>query len=111
MDPLLISLIVSLVEGESLAAVLEGWTLTQWLTLAAGVSADLLPLIEKKLAPKHPSIAAMVQALANDLGIPAAASAGNDWWSNWRARQPQTMPGYASDGSVIEIPNPDYKGN
>jgi hypothetical protein len=102
---IVIGIAASLLEGGSLGSILAALTLDQWLTIAAGIGADLLPLIEEKLGNKHPAIAALASTLVAGLGAKAAASAAHSYFDN----QPPTIPGYGPDGALIEIPNPDYR--
>ena len=107
MPTILIGIVASLLEGSSLGSVLAAVSLTQWLTIAASIGADLLPTIEEKLGTKHPAITALVQSLVAGLGAKAAATAAHSYFDN----QPPTIPGYGPDGGLTDIPNPDYRSN
>ena len=106
MGGLLIGAIASLLGGSSLGSVLVGFTVEDWLTIAAGVGADLLPVLQSKLADKHPAIAAMLNGIEQGLGAEASAKLAHAYFDN----QPPTIKGYDADGAVVDIPNPDYRG-
>ena len=44
-------------------------------------------------------------AIANGIDKKLATQAGHDWL---KQNAPETIPGYAADGSVTDVPNPDY---
>jgi hypothetical protein len=104
MPAFLFSVIAALIEGQSFASVLKGVTLTQWLTIGGTVLADELPAIAAKIGAKHPTLAALAVAIASGVDKELATQVGHDWL---KQNAPEMIPGFAADGSVIDIKNPD----
>jgi hypothetical protein len=105
MPAFLFSVIAALIEGQSFAAVLEGITLTEWLTIGGTIAADVAPDIAARLgAASHPKLGALVMAIASGINKEFATQSGHSWL---KQNYPETIPGYAADGSLTEIKNPD----
>lgn len=107
----LLPLIEGLVEGESLDAIFAAFTVAQWTTLASDIlniaEPALSGALKTKLAALRPSLATFVVDIESGKPVDLVATAIFDLYS--AKRQAPTIPGYAGDGSVKEIPNPDYK--
>jgi hypothetical protein len=104
METIVIALLAKWMGGEALGVILGGMTGTEWLTLAAGIAENAAPAVMAQLKSKHPSLGALVESLEKGLGEKVAADAAQAWF---KANQPETIPGYGPDGSVIPIHNPD----
>lgn len=93
--------------GAAITAALQDITVTQWLSLGidlAEASPSIGGDLRKLWGALHPTLAQFVRDL--DEHLPDGARAAADFASrNMAAR----IPGYAADGSVTEIPNPDLK--
>ena len=96
----LIPIISSLISGGSITSVLAGLTLGDWLGLA-GALADAEPAVVLAVQALHPAF----EKLVEDISRVGPLHAGT---ASWRAHQPKTIPGYLPDGSMGDVPNPDY---
>jgi hypothetical protein len=96
----LIPIISGLIGGGSIASVLGALSLSDWLGLA-GALADAEPAVVVAVQALHPAF----EKLVEDIGTHGPKVAGT---VAWRSYQPRTIPGYLPDGSVGDVPNPDF---
>lgn len=104
MPAFLFPIIAALIEGQSFATVLEGISLTEWLTIGGTIASDVAPSLAARLGAHHPTLGALVTAIGSGLSKELATEAGHDWL---KQNYPATIPGYGADGGLTEIRNPD----
>ena len=79
MPAILIAIFASMIQGQSIAAVIGALTGGQWLTLAEGIIADLDPNIAKDLGVTSESLGALIKTVlggvATDVAIPGCEQA------------------------------------
>jgi hypothetical protein len=102
--PILIQ-ILALIGGQAVGPVLGGLALSQWISLAEDAAA-LTPEIAQLLGGIHPAFGTLISSLEKGIEPAIVGQLVKDWVEH---NQPPTMPGYGPDGTVIQIPNPDYK--
>lgn len=101
----LLPLIQDAVAGDTVAAALSSVTVAQWVTIAAqALTAE--PQIVAAIKALHPAIKTFLTAVEKGADKKGAADA---LFKHFNEGAPLTIPGYAADGSVTEISNPDLK--
>ena len=88
----LVALIGALAAGHSIAAILGGYSLAQWIALARAV-VSLGEEAINLLATYHGSLAAMGDALIEGLGADVAGKAAKDWIAANAAKAVELQPG------------------
>jgi hypothetical protein len=96
----LIPVISGLISGGSIGAVLGGLSLADWIGLA-GSLADAEPAVVVAVQALHPAFDKLIE----DISRVGPAHAGT---ASWKMHQPQFIDGYLADGSVGQVPNPDF---
>jgi len=92
--------------SEGVGAALSAVSFAEWVQIAEKVAAAA-PAVQKAWAALHPAFTELVTDLTEKgLDLHDAAANANAWF---RDKQSKTIPGYAADGSVTQIPNPDLK--
>jgi hypothetical protein len=96
----LIPIISGLIGGASITSIFAALSLTQWIGIASAlVNAE--PAVVVAVRELHPIFDALIES-ASTIGPTQAGTAA------WRSRQPQFIEGYLPDGSLGQVPNPDY---
>jgi hypothetical protein len=96
----LIPIISSLIGGASITSVFAALSLTQWIGIATAlVNAE--PAVVLAVRALHP----IFDQLIEHASVVGPSHAGR---AMWRSLQPRTIPGYLPDGSLGEVPNPDF---
>lgn len=96
----LIPVISGLIGGGSIVSVLGMLSLSDWLGLA-GALADAEPAVVVAVQALHPAF----ERLVEDISRVGPAHAGT---ASWKMHQPEFIDGYLPDGSLGNVPNPDY---
>jgi hypothetical protein len=91
--------------SQGVAAALATISFADWISIAEKVAAAA-PAVQKAWAALHPAFTELVADLDKGLDFHDAAANARAWFS---ANQPATIPGYAADGGVTQISNPDLK--
>lgn len=101
----LLPLIQDAIGGEAIGAALSSLTITQWVAIAADlVNAE--PQIIAAIKALNPAIEEFASAVRTGADRLLAAQ---DLHLRLQVYTPETIPGYAADGGVTSIPNPDLK--
>lgn len=114
MGPLLMALlpvIEGLIAHEAIGTIFAGLTEAQWVTLASDILNIAEPQLAAGLTAKLKALRPEVDTFLTDIegGKSVESAAASVFFSFAPFRPAPTIPGYAGDGGVKDIPNPDYK--
>jgi len=103
--PILITLLIGALKGETIGALVGGLSSSQWLQLAGTIAEAVEPEAVKLLGGQHPTLAAMIDAVAkgNEAGFAKhllaqlGAKAAQDWLAANAEEATRLQPGMGTN--------------
>jgi hypothetical protein len=97
MEAIVIGILAAIIKGETVGAVLDGVTASQWLTLVAGAGETLEPAIARLfgLPNSFGSLGELVDSIVKTFGDDVAKAAIADWLAANADKAIELQPGIA----------------
>jgi hypothetical protein len=92
MPGVLISILAAVLSGGSIGTVLGALSLTQWLTLGAGVL-SLEPDFAKLLGLQHPALGTLVDNIGKGAAVEVASKEAKNWFAANADKAIELQPG------------------